>query len=217
MTWSYWGVKILISLLVVGALLFGVDTVARGVAEGRAASYVQSEMDLAEEPEVSLGGTPFLLKAIGGSVPDVEVKAGSIVAKGLKLEDVVITFDSIDVSFGSLLSGDPKGVTTSGGTGEASIKADALTEYLEKRGAPVEIMLIRGALAVTSPQLGTQNGDVAIDGADLLITSPALPEPFAIRLPGITEGLVYEDVSITRDALVLEVSVPSGRLRPPAS
>lgn len=216
-TWSYWGVKILVSLVIVGALLFGVDMVARGVAEGRAASYVQSEMELAEEPEVSLGGTPFLIKALGGSIPDVEVKAGRIVAEGLKLEDVVITFDSIDVSLGGLLSGDPKGVTTSGGSGEASISSDSLTDYLRKSGAPVEIMLIRGALAVTSPKLGTQNGDVSIKGDDLLVISPALPEPLAIGLPGITEGLVYENVSITRDAIVLEVSVPAGRLRSPAS
>ena len=209
--------KLLLAILVVGALFFGVDSVARGVAEGRAASYVQSEMELDEEPEVSLGGMPFLLKALGGSIPDVEVKADSIVAEGLKLEDIVITFDSIEASLGGLLSGDAKGVTTSGGTGKAALSAESLADYLRKRDVPVEIMLVRGALAVTSPQLGTQNGDVSIDGDNLLISSPALPEPLAIRLPGITEGLVYEDVTITRDSIELEVSIPAGRLRSPAA
>ena len=209
--------KILLSLLVVLALLFGVDVLARNTAEGRAASYVQSEMDLAEEPEVSLGGMPFLLKALGGTVPDVEVRADSIVTEGLKLENIVINFDSIDVSLGGLLSGDAKGVKTSGGTGEASLKADALTKFLRDSGAPVEIMLVRGALAVTSPKLGTQNGDVSVDGDDLLVISPALPDPLAIPLPGITEGLIYKDVSITRDAIVLKVSVPAGRLRSPGA
>ena len=209
--------KIIVAVLAVGALLFGVDTFARGVAEDRAASYVQNEMDLAEKPEVSLGGTPFLLKALGGSVPDVEIEAESITTKGLRLEDVVINFDSIEASLGGLLSGDAKGVTTSGGTGKASLTGGALTDYLKGRGAPVDIMLVRGALAVTTQQLGTQNGEVSVDGANLVITSPAIPRPLEIKLPGITEGLVYENVSITRDAIVLEVSVPAGRLRAPAA
>ena len=209
--------KFLLGLVVVGLLLFGVDSVARNVAEGRAASYVQNEMDLAEEPEVSLGGTPFLPKALGGTIPDVEVKADKIVAKGLEVDDVVITFESIDVSLGSLMSGDAKGVTSSGGEGSATLTADSLTAYLKEKGVDAEIMFVRGALAVTTPELGTQTGELSLKDGRLSIASPGVPRPIRIRLPGITEGLVYEKVAIDRENIVLDVSVPAGPLRAPAA
>lgn len=209
--------KILVSLIVIGLLFFGVDALARNVAEGRAASYVQSEMDLAEEPEVTLGGTPFLINAAGGTIPNVQVDADRIVAKGLELEDVAITFESVDVSLGGLLSGDAENITTSGGEGTASLTAASLSSYLEQQGAPAEIVIVRGAIGVTTQQLGTQNGELSIENGRLAIRSPALPRPLKVRLPGIAGGLVYEDVSIDRDAIVLEVSVPPGPLTAPAA
>ena len=209
--------KLLVSLVVLGLLFFGVDALARNVAEGRAASYLQSEIGLEEEPEVSLGGTPFLFQAIGGSIPNVQVNADELVAKGLELHDVAITFDSVEVSLGSLLSGDAEKITTAGGDGTAHLKAAALSRYLKQQGAPAEIVIVRGAIGVTTPQLGTQNGEVSIDDGRLAIASPALPRPLKVKLPGIAGGLVYEDVSFDREGLVLEVSIPPGPLTAPAA
>lgn len=209
--------KILVSLFVIGLLLFGVDALARNVAESRAASYVQGEMDLSEKPEVSLGGTPFLLQALDGSIPNVEVDAEALVAKGLELHDVAIMFDSVDVSLGSLVSGDAERITTSGGKGTAALSPASLSRYLERRGVPVEIVIARGAIGVTTPQLGTQNGKLSIDDGRLTITSPALRRPLKVRLPGIAGGLVYDDVTIDRSGIVLGVSVPPGPLTAPAA
>jgi hypothetical protein len=209
-------VKIFLAILVIGALLFVADTAARGVAEGRAASYLQEELGLEDEPEVSFGGTPFILKAMGGSLPSVEVEAEDIVSRGLRLHDVSLQFDSVKASFGDLLSGSGS-VRTDGGTGSASLSAEDLSSYLKKRGAPAEIMIFRGDIAVTTPELGTQIGTPTLENGFLVISPEGSPMPLRIRLPGITGGLEYEKASIDDKIVTLEFSVPAGPLEAPAA
>ena len=208
--------KIFLAILVIGGLLFVADTTARGVAEGRAASYLQEELELQDEPEVSFGGAPFLLKAMGGSLSSVEVEADDIVSRGLRLHDVSLRFDSVEASFGDLMSGSG-GVRTEGGTGTASLSAEDLSSYLKKRGAPAEIMIFRGDIAVTTPELGTQIGTPTLEDGFLVISPEGSPVPLRIRLPGITGGLEYDKVSIDDKLVILEFSVPAGPLEAPAA
>lgn len=80
------------TVLVVGALVGGAvvaDGVARDRAEARLATELQSRIPgLDAEPDVTIGGVPFLTQLLGGELDDVHVAAPVAVLEGLALQDV---------------------------------------------------------------------------------------------------------------------------------
>lgn len=64
-----------ISVLAVLAVLIAGDRVANAVAENAIAGALQSELSTPTEPDVSIGGFPFVTQALGGSFSSVRVSA----------------------------------------------------------------------------------------------------------------------------------------------
>ncbi|PVZ09434.1 DUF2993 domain-containing protein [Actinomycetospora cinnamomea] len=87
---------LLIALVVILAVLVGVDFGARWIAEDRVAVALQDALDLPNPPEVDVRGFPFLTQALDGRYDDVGLSAPGI-AYG-ELRDLTLTADLSGVS-----------------------------------------------------------------------------------------------------------------------
>lgn len=86
----------LISLLVLVAVVVGVDFGARWIAEDRVAVALQDSLSLPQEPDVDVRGFPFLTQALAGRYDDVGLSAPGI--RYGELRDITLTADLSGVS-----------------------------------------------------------------------------------------------------------------------
>ena len=203
--------RLLILVAFVVALFAIADFVMRQVAEDRLASRVGDALELDETPDLKLGGWPFVLRALDGNFPEVEVTADTLSSRGVVLEDVDVALRDVRFDLGQIISGADRSVRTGGGTGTAALTAAALDEAARREGVDATFDFSGGEIVVTSGSLGQAAGTPTVSGRTLTIEAEGSPEPFSIDLPAIGDA-TYESVEVDGERLVVEVTLPPGRL-----
>ena len=214
--------KVLVTLLVLAALVVGLDRGGDFVAERLTAGALQESQGLAERPDVDINGIPFLDQLAASRYDQVEVRAddvplddgGDLVVSRLELtlDDVTTTrdFSTIEVAraradgvigFDSL--GQALGVDLAYG-GDGSVKISTSFEVLGQEispGVTVEPEVVDGALGFGKPVL---NGVADLGGA----VTDALGDTFGLTVPmdGLPFDVDLDDVSVERDGLHLMLS-----------
>lgn len=207
--------KWILGFLAAVLVLAGVgDALARSAAEKRAAEHVRRSLDLDETPGVSLGGWPFLVHALRGSFPTIEVDAGSLRARGVRLENVAVTLEDVEVKLDQILAGSAEGVRSKGGKGVATLSEDELNRVVARAG-PVATVRLEGDRAFVEAGGQEAPGTLEVTGTELVIKSEGLPRALRIELPGVIEGLTYEAVEVRDGRAHLEFGLSSARLRAP--
>jgi hypothetical protein len=142
---------ILIVLLVLAGLFVAADRVAVHFAQGEVADRLQARENLAETPDVSIDGFPFLTQLASGSLDDVHIgiphysAAAAGTAGTIRVDD--LKADMKDVAF----SGDYSSATAASATGTATIAYDQLLKAAKT--APAQI-----APGVTARIVGLSDG-----------------------------------------------------------
>jgi hypothetical protein len=142
---------LLIVVVILGILFVIVDRVAVHFAEGEAADKLKATQNLADTPDVSINGFPFLTQVAGGSLDDVEVGIKDYEAatgngnEQIRIDD--LKADMKDVEF----SGDYSSATASTATGTATIAYDELLKAAKSE--PTQI-----APGVTAHVVGLSDG-----------------------------------------------------------
>ena len=203
--------RLLILVAFVVALFVIADFVMRQVAEDKLASRVGDALELDETPDLRLGGWPFVLRALDGNFPEVEVTADTLSSRGVVLEDVDVALRDVRFDLGQIISGADRSVRTGGGTGTAALTASALDEAARREGVDATFDFAGGEVVVTSESFGQAAGTPTVSGRTLTIEAEGFPEPFSIDLPAIGDA-TYESVEVDGDRLVVEVTLPPGRL-----
>lgn len=98
--------KFLITLVVLAVLLVAADFGARAYAEYRAASAIQTELGLAQSPDVSIEGFPFLWHAAQGSYPQVIVSATDVDERLLPGTQARVTLTTVTMPLRDAVAGD---------------------------------------------------------------------------------------------------------------
>ncbi|MFN2388202.1 MAG: DUF2993 domain-containing protein [Actinomycetota bacterium] len=195
--------KLVAVLLVLGV---GADIAARSYAQGRIASMLATSLELDADPEVEIGGWPFLTHALGGSLPTLEAGIGRLRVRGITLDDARIELRDVTFSPSRVLAGDTGSVRAANGTGRVVLDEQGLRELLAREGAPFTIAIERGRLTARSDELGrSMTADASIRGSALVI---ALDEPLSdvtIDLPQVAGGITYRAVRVRDATLELEL------------
>ncbi|MGW4318248.1 LmeA family phospholipid-binding protein [Streptomyces sp. NPDC004684] len=117
---------LLIVVVILGVLFVVVDRVAVYFAEDQAADKLRTTQNLAETPDVSIKGFPFLTQVASGELDDVEVGIKHYEADtgkdGQKIRIDDLKADMRDVTF----SGDYSSATAASATGTATISYSEL-------------------------------------------------------------------------------------------
>ena len=217
--------RLLVLLLVLGALFAGVDRIALLIAERAVAAQARTAGGLASDPTVSITGFPFLTQAFRGSYDDVEVTASDLKRGGVRLLSLRADLRDVQVSLQDALGGKVSAVPV------RAISATAVLGYADLtaahgRGftiAPTTDGLLRvtGRLTVLGQTMqASAVSSVRLDGRTIVVTArrlevggravsvpvaAALGNRLDLRVPitGLPYGLELTAVSATADGLVL--------------
>ncbi|MFC4562693.1 DUF2993 domain-containing protein [Nocardiopsis mangrovi] len=88
-------------------LLIMVAVADRGLhyaAQSEIATRVGQQYEMASEPEVTIGGFPFLTQAIGGEYSEIHIVTGAITVDDIQLERVDVTAQDVRAPLGDLLT-----------------------------------------------------------------------------------------------------------------
>lgn len=193
----------LIVLVVLGGLFVAADRIAVSFAEGKAADKLKSTEGLAETPDVSIKGFPFLTQVAGGSLDDVEI--------GIKNYDATSGSDHIRIADlnatmkGVEFSGDYSSATAASASGTALITYDELLKASE--GEPVKLPL--GATGKVVGLSDGGNGKVKV-AVEVSKGGTTLPKPLHVLSSVTAEGdtiKVHAD-RIPENLSVMGVAIP---------
>ncbi|MUL40305.1 DUF2993 domain-containing protein [Streptomonospora sp. PA3] len=192
--------KFLVFVIFVLIVVAVADRGLHYAAESEIASRVEQQYEMTSEPEVTIGGFPFLTQAISGEYEEIRIVTGAIVVEDVQLERVDITALDVRAPLSDLMT-QPSVVA---GTAEAKVMLPY--SELQKR-LPEGIVIenengrprMAGDLAMgqySTPVSADLN--VAVEG-DSIVVSPSDIEIGQTQFGG--RGLVD-------DLLSLEVPVP---------
>ncbi|WIY04799.1 DUF2993 domain-containing protein [Amycolatopsis mongoliensis] len=113
-----------IALVVLVLLLVGADFGAAAYAEHMISQKARTQLQLTDDPSVTIHGFPFLTQALGGDYSHIRVSAAGVPV-GDKLQDVALNAELEDVTapLSDLTNGNTKAITIGKLTGAVTIKA----------------------------------------------------------------------------------------------
>ena len=203
--------KLLVLIVILGVLLVAGDAWARGKIEGRLASELQGSLGSTGDIEVSLGGFPFVLRALSGKIPDATVATERLTREGLRFTDVTMTLRDIRFSLSKVLAGDLDAIKVGSGEGQAVIDSDALGRALARVRDDIEVEIVDDEIRVVA---AGRSGvaEVSLTRNRLILSSEELGQGLFIPLPRVVAGIKYESVEVVDSRLELAFSLDDVRL-----
>ncbi|MGW1669607.1 LmeA family phospholipid-binding protein [Streptomyces sp. NPDC002324] len=129
---------LVIVAVILGGLFVIADRVAVGFAEDEAAEQLKTSEGLAETPDVSIKGFPFLTQVASGELDDVEVGIEDYEATTGKADESIRIDDLKANMHGVAFSSDYRSATAATATGTATITYDELLKAA--KSAPTQIL-----------------------------------------------------------------------------
>ena len=218
--------KILTALVVLLVLLVVVDRGASALAARTIATELQRSGPLAQRPDVTIGGFPFLTQALRGDYDRIEVQAQRVPAgDDLVLADLTAVLTGVQLSVSSALSAGVKRVPVATidararlsfadlarRSGNRTLTVSGAGDQVRVRGS-VQIlgrMVTADALSTVTLQAGVvvvtaQSFEVGNTAADAVLTR-ALQGRFDLRVPigTLPYGLVVTGIAVEPAGIVL--------------
>ncbi|GAA4876223.1 DUF2993 domain-containing protein [Actinomycetospora straminea] len=158
----------LVTLLVLVAVVVGVDFGARWIAEDRVAVALQDSLSLPAEPDVDVRGFPFLTQALSGQFEDVGLSAPHIPYG--ELRDITLTADltGVSVPVESLLNGQVPEIPAEQVVASARVNPTDLARLLDVGDLTIE--------PLTEADLEALRADAAADDSGASGSSSALAD-----------------------------------------
>lgn len=171
--------KLLITLVVLAVLLVVADFGGRAYAENRAAGAVQSELGLAQPPDVSIEGFPFLWHAVQGSYPTVIITASNLDQGPLPGSRARVGLTTVTLPLRDAIAGDTSNLAAQATTSQVIIPLSALQAALPRpdvtlSAGPNGTLQVSGTLSVAGvsiPVTGTASLTAADDALTLSVAS----------------------------------------------
>jgi hypothetical protein len=213
---------VLVALLVVILVILGIgDQVAKGYAQDRIASQIQSS-GLSAKPSVGIEGWPFLTQVLAHDVKTIDISANNVTASGSK-----IPFNFTAKATGVHLNSSLNGATVDHINGKVTFTYKALDSYLgtaigipglsgisitpEPADGPNAVKADAGIGSVTATVVKTGASEITIKFgslgglASLLGSAGSIPDQ-VIEIPKLPGGLVLGSPTATSQGVVIPAS-----------
>ena len=203
--------RFVVFLVVVVALLTAADFLLRMAAERVVAGLVDDRVARQGDPEVDLGGFPFVLSLFGGRFDDMTVVIPAATQQSVTVEHVELTFEEVRADAFELLGGGgivrARSVAGSGSISEADF-ARVVDQLFP--GVTVDLHDNR----VTMSRAGVSASATAVIAANrILISAGEVVPPVEIPLPVLMSGVQFSSLEVYEDELVLRVEGSRVRIR----
>jgi LmeA-like phospholipid-binding len=209
--------KLLIALVILVGLAALGDWFLKQEAEGRVATQVAANFELDDPPEITIDGFPFILNALRGHLPGVDIEVDRLRREGIRLEDLQAHLSDVRFETAAVLSG--KGdVTARRGEGSVLVPFPSLDRALADEGSigstPEVVRTDGDRLVIAADIIGETEVTMRLEGGTLVLQSGDLPTgPITIDLPAIGDGITYDSVTTMSDAIKLHLSLSDTALK----
>lgn len=197
--------KLVIALVVLLALLVGVDRLGAHVAANVVASKLRSSAGLATDPTVRIAGFPFLTQATAGRYDRIDVDAKGLDRGGVRLLDLRIELVGARIPLRNAVSGSVPNVPVEALRGAVTVGyADVVRGRTELVVTPLadDRVRVTGRLTVLGQTVqASATSKLSLRGSTLLLTAQS------VSVEGQTSSLVNRAL-----AGRLDLQVPLGTL-----
>lgn len=141
--------RILISLLVLIALLVGADFGLAAFAEHTVSEKARQQLNLTDDPSVTIHGFPFITQALSGDYHHISVSASGVRVKDLKDVDISAELNDVSAPLSDLLNGNTNAIEIGKLQAQVTIKAsdiakiDPLTKIEDLRIEPSSVEYVQ--------------------------------------------------------------------------
>lgn len=210
--------KFLVVFLIFLAVVVVVgDVLARSFAQNTIAAQTAEQMNMPEDPDVSVEGWAFLPQAISGNYSEIRLSADSATFEDIEVEQVRVDLTDVEAPLADLVGGQPD-VVAEGVDGSVVLPYGYLNSQLPE-GVTINSeegeARMSGELAIAELDLSTQISsgadfdvdgdtlhvtpvDVEVDGApSQIVDSVAGMLSFSIQIPELPYGLQITEVDPT--------------------
>jgi hypothetical protein len=158
---------IIITLVVLVALLVGVDFGAAAVAEYQVSKRAKAAFDLTDDPAVTINGFPFLTQAIGGDYSHITVDAKGVPIKDI-LKDVEIHADLRNVSapLSDLLAGKTDSIVVGDLEAQVRVKEADFNRALQSNNQRVQTADITNVTIAPASEQRVNATNASLSDAD---------------------------------------------------
>ncbi len=211
---------LVVFLILVAVLVVVADVGARSFAQNTLAERLSQQMEMSEQPDVSIEGWAFLPQVVSGTYTEVNIQADSATMGGVTVEKIEATASDVDAPLSDLM--DQPTVTAGRVDGSFVVPYSYFNPYLPEgmtisteNGEP----RISGELAI--PELGlstsvSTGGEFDVDGDTLLVTPVDIEMDnvpvnvdsvvtnmltFSAQVPELPFGLTATDMEATAGGL----------------
>ncbi|MCY9786163.1 DUF2993 domain-containing protein [Nocardiopsis sp. EMB25] len=211
---------LVVLLLLLGVVAVVADVALRGVAEDMVSERMAERLDMAEEPDVAIGGWAFLPQAVTGDYSQITITADSAAMAGVTVEQIEASASDVRAPLSELLDQPdvvagtvdgsfvvpysyfsahlPEGmtVTTEGGEpriiGELALPELGLSTSVSAGGE----FTVEGDTVRLTP-VDVQLGDTPIDVGSMVEGMLS----FSVQAPELPFGLTVTDMEATSNGL----------------
>lgn len=207
--------RLLITLVIIFGLFVVADRVAVRIAENEAASKIQSSQGLAQKPDVSIDGFPFLTQLVGSKLDQVKLQADDLKVKGsnVQLATLNATLDGVQIS------NNYSSAVADSATGTGYLTYTDLSKALPNNttigygGAPGKVKVsttIQGSQISGTADISVVNGNNVqlnnLDTGDPLTSFLANVFSPQIPLAGLPYGLQLQSISADQNGVAVTVT-----------
>jgi hypothetical protein len=212
-------------VVVLLALLVGLDRVAVVYAQSRVAANIRVSQRLSQTPHVTIHGFPFLTQLFGGTYNDVEASLNAVHRGSLTLTRIDVHLHRAQVPFGDVISNNVKrvpveridGTVTIGYADLATAGQSGLTLRYDGKGG----VRVAGTVRVGGASIGADaTGRIVVEGRRITVTVDNVtvggqPAPaavalavrqtfsFSVALPTLPFGIELRSVRATPGGIVV--------------
>lgn len=181
----------LVWFVVIIGLFIAVDSAARSYASNRIEGRLAAALNTDEQPQVSIGGFPFLVSAIDGELESISISAQrpGWESGPIELSDVNLTLHQVSFSPGEVLRGELRNVDVESSRGTARIQARVISAALRRFNPNNPGVPIAG------------EGELLIEDNRLRLGALTLPLPVPLR------GMNFERAELVDGSVELEFSL----------
>ncbi|GHC95831.1 hypothetical protein GCM10007079_47730 [Nocardiopsis terrae] len=211
---------LVVLLILLAVLVVAADVGARSLAQNTLAERLAQQMEMSEEPDVSIEGWAFLPQVLGGTYTEVNIRAASATMSGVTVERVDATASDVEAPLSDLM--DQPTVTAGRVDGSFVVPYAYFDPHLPE-GMTISTQdgepRISGELAI--PELGisapvSAGGEFTVDGDNLSVTPVDIQVgdapidvsgavagmlTFSAQVPNLPFGLTVTDMEATSSGL----------------
>lgn len=201
--------KLLIFLILIGGLLVVGDFLIQARAESAAADLIDQQIPQEVEPEVDLGGFPFLTSVLSGTFDRITVSIPESAKGPLVIEDIVLTLRDVRLEPLEVLAG--RGDLRAASLKGSGVISEATLNEIIAAQSPGVTVAIEQDRVFLSRDGETVAATAVVAGGRLLLQAGEILAPIEVLLPELLPDIQFSSLRATPGELGLQVT--GGRLR----